>query len=140
VAPANEHIARDAVKRGAKDYLLKSHLQQFRLRRVVSSFVKQHAAEEAAFFSQQSAEALLDCTAESALISDNTGHILRLNPAAEITTGWTRAEAVGRTLVEVFPVAESSPTAHGRQTRVQWTAAPSAKFLPNPATPRLCMP
>jgi PAS domain-containing protein len=132
VAPANEHIARDAVKRGAKDYLLKSHLQQFRLRRVVSSFVKQHAAEEAAFFSQQSAEALLDCTAESVLISDNTGHILRLNPAAEITTGWT--------LVEVFPVAESSPTAHGRQTRVQWTAAPSAKFLPNPATPRLCMP
>ncbi len=100
----NEGIAKQAVERGAQDYILKSHLQEFRLRRVVFGMIERNAAEQTAFLQQQRAEVTLSCTGDAVLISDNVGRVTHLNAAAEQLTGWRREDAVGHTLDEVFQI------------------------------------
>jgi diguanylate cyclase (GGDEF)-like protein/PAS domain S-box-containing protein len=99
---ANESIARQAVERGAQDYILKSQLQAFRLRRTVDRMIERHADEEKTLLRQQCAELTLHCTGDAVLISDSAGQVTHLNAAAELLTGWPREEAVGRALDEVF--------------------------------------
>jgi diguanylate cyclase (GGDEF)-like protein/PAS domain S-box-containing protein len=98
----SESIARQAVERGAYDYILKSHLQEFRLRRTVHDMIARTVAKEEVFLQQQRAEVTLKCTNDALLISDSTGRVTHLNAAAERMTGWPREEALDRPLGEVF--------------------------------------
>jgi len=47
-------------------------------------------------------EATLDCLADAVLSTDLDGHVTYLNQAAETLTGWSRQEATGRPIDEVF--------------------------------------
>jgi diguanylate cyclase (GGDEF)-like protein/PAS domain S-box-containing protein len=98
----NESIARQAVERGAQDYILKSQLQAFRLRRIVHRMVERNADEEKTFLRQQCAELTLSCTGDAVLISDSAGRVTHLNAAAQLLTGWSQEEALGRGIGEVF--------------------------------------
>jgi PAS domain-containing protein len=102
-----ESIARQALERGAQDYILKNHLDEFRLRRVVRGMIERKAAEDVAFRQQQRAEVTLSCTGDAVLTTDTSGQVTELNPAAETLTGWTREEAIGRKLGDVFQVIDS---------------------------------
>jgi hypothetical protein len=51
-----ESIARQALERGAQDYILKNHLDEFRLRRVVRGMIERKAAGDTAFPSAVIAE------------------------------------------------------------------------------------
>ena len=104
---ATEPLARQAVERGAKDYILKSHLQEFRLCRAVRALIERQLAEESAHSQQQCAEATLSCTGEAVLIFDNSGHITYLNASAELMTGWSLMEARGHAAAEVFRIVDS---------------------------------
>jgi len=102
-----ESIARQALERGAQDYILKNHLDEFRLRRVVRGMIERKAAGDAAFRQQQRAEVTLSCTGEAVLTTDASGQVTELNRAAETLTGWTGEEALGRKLGEVFQIIDS---------------------------------
>lgn len=102
----HESIAKQAVERGARDYILKSHLQEFRLRRVVFGMIERNAAEQSAFLQQQCAEATLSCSGDAVLITDSAGHITHLNAPAEQLTGWRREDAVGHALGKVFQIVD----------------------------------
>ncbi|HSY33017.1 MAG TPA: EAL domain-containing protein [Verrucomicrobiae bacterium] len=97
-----ECIARQAVEQGAQDYLLKNQLEKFRLGRVVRSMIELKAKEEAAIQQQQCADVILSCTGDAVLISDAARFVRHLNEPAELLTGWSCQEAVGRSLDEVF--------------------------------------
>jgi diguanylate cyclase (GGDEF)-like protein/PAS domain S-box-containing protein len=98
----NENIARQAVHRGARDYLLKSNFDHFRLRRAVHLMVERHAIEEKAYLQQRCAEATLACTGDAVIISDSADRITHLNGPAELLTGWSEAEARGHSLNEIL--------------------------------------
>jgi diguanylate cyclase (GGDEF)-like protein/PAS domain S-box-containing protein len=98
----NESVARQAVERGAQDYLLKSQLQTSRLRNSVRRMIECNAAEEKAFLQQQCSELTLLYTGDAVLIGDDAGRVTHLNPAAELLTGWSLEEAQGRIVCEVF--------------------------------------
>jgi diguanylate cyclase (GGDEF)-like protein/PAS domain S-box-containing protein len=98
----NESIARQAVERGAHDYLLKSNLDNFRLRRAVRAMVEHRAADEQVFLYQQCAALALLCTGDGVVISDRAGRVTQLNTAAELITGWSQMEAQGQPLHKIF--------------------------------------
>jgi CheY-like chemotaxis protein len=75
----NENVAKQAVGRGAQDYIPKSHPQEFRLRHAVRGMIERKAEEESAFLQQQCAEATLSCTGEAVLISNSSGTFPRWN-------------------------------------------------------------
>ena len=93
-----ECIARQAVEQGAQDYMLKNQLEEFRLGRVVRSMIELKAKEEAAIQQQQRADVILSCTGDAVLISDVAGFVRHLNEPAELLTGWSCQEAIGRSL------------------------------------------
>ena len=104
----NESIARQAVERGAQDYILKSQLQAFRLRRTVNRMIERNAGEEKMFFQQQCAKLTLSCTGDAVLIVDSAGRVTHLNAAAELMTGWSQEESRGRGVGEVFTVVDGA--------------------------------
>ena len=48
----------------------------------------------------------LECIADAVIAADSVGCVKLINPAAEALTGWKRQEAIGRDLLDVFPVLE----------------------------------
>jgi diguanylate cyclase (GGDEF)-like protein/PAS domain S-box-containing protein len=126
----NESIARQAVERGAQDYILKSQLQAFRLRRAVHRMIERNADEEKTLLRQQCAELTLSCTGDAVLISDSAGRVTHLNAAAELLTGWPREEAVGRALDEVFQTIDCTT----RQPVSEPIAAETDKNAPETAS------
>jgi diguanylate cyclase (GGDEF)-like protein/PAS domain S-box-containing protein len=97
-----ECIARQAVEKGAHDYILKNHMEEFRLKQIVRGMIDLKAKEEAAIQQQELADVILSCTGDAVLISDVDGCVTHLNRSAEILTGWSCREALGRELGEVF--------------------------------------
>src|ERR1700719_2042393 len=97
-----ECIARQAVEQGAQDYMLKNQLEQFRLKRVVRSMIELKSKEEAAIQQHERADVILSCTGDAVLIGDIAGCVVHLNTAAEVLTGWSRGEALARSIGEVF--------------------------------------
>ena len=108
----NESVARQAVERGAHDYILKSQLQTSRLHISVQRMIERKTAEEKAFLQQQCVNLTLSCTGDAVLIGDSAGRVTHLNPAAELLTGWSREAAHGRIVCEVFAAIDG---ATGRQ-------------------------
>jgi len=123
-----ECIARQAVEHGAQDYILKNQLEEFRLGRVVRSMIELKAKEEAAIQQQQRADVILSCTGDAVLISDVAGFVRHLNEPAELLTGWSCQEAIGRSLDEVFQTIDTiSRQAVGDPLA---TAAVDKKYVP----------
>src|ERR1700724_806201 len=103
-----ECIARQAVEQGAQDYMLKNQLEEFRLKRVIRSMIALKSKEDAAIQQQERADVILSCTGDAVLISDAAGFVRHLNEPAELLTGWTCQEAIGRSLGEVFQTIDAS--------------------------------
>jgi diguanylate cyclase (GGDEF)-like protein/PAS domain S-box-containing protein len=106
-AMENESVARQAVERGAYDYLLKSNFDNFRLRRTVRAMLEHHASDEQAFLYQQCAELSLLCTGDAVVISDSAERVTHLNSAAELITGWSQKDAQGEPLSKIFGILNS---------------------------------
>ena len=51
---------------------------------------------------QQRASAAIECATEAIVVTDKGGGVTFMNSAAETLTGWSRHEAIGRALGEVF--------------------------------------
>ena len=58
--------------------------------------------------SQENLSITLDSIGDAVIATDAIGHITRMNPIAELLTGWLQSDASGRHLDEVFRIINSS--------------------------------
>jgi len=101
--PNAEEMARQAVQRGAQDYLVKNQADGYRLRRAVRTMMDRRAAN-AMLLENEVANMTLDSIGEAVLRTDRQGNIVYLNRIAENLTGWRREEALGRPVAEVLRI------------------------------------
>jgi diguanylate cyclase (GGDEF)-like protein/PAS domain S-box-containing protein len=102
-----EAMARQAVQRGAQDYLLKEQANGYRLRRTVRTMMDRRAAEALAL-ENEIANATLNSIGEAVLRTDIHGNVTYLNRIAEKMTGWFREEALGRPVADVLRLIDSA--------------------------------
>jgi len=100
----DERIGRQAVARGADDFLLRDHLDRYSLTRAVRSMLDRQAKEDALFAERERAQVTLNSIGDGVLSTDVSGNVTYLNAVAEAMTGWSQADAVGRPLGEIFHI------------------------------------
>jgi len=96
-----EETARQAVRRGARDYVIKSPSDGYRLRRTVRTMLDSRAAE-IKLSENEVANMTLDSIGEAVLRMDLEGNVKYLNQVAEKMTGWSREGALGRPVADVL--------------------------------------
>ena len=100
----SEALAKEAVSRGAQDYLVAAHLDSYSLQRALRNAVERKSIEDALFVEKERAVVTLNSIGDAVLCTDIFGNITYLNIVAEKMTGWLRAEAIGKPLAEVFRI------------------------------------
>ena len=104
---ASEGLAKEAVARGAQDYLLPDHLA-YSLPRALRNAIERKAVEDALYLEKQRALVTLSSIGDAVLCTDCSGNVTYLNFVAEIMTGWGREEANGLPLTEVFRIIDAA--------------------------------
>ncbi len=100
----NEALAKEAVGRGAQDYLLAGHLDSYSLSRALRNAIERKAVEDALYVEKERAVVTLNSIGDAVLCTNISGTITYLNLVAEAMTGWQREEATGKPLAEVFRI------------------------------------
>jgi diguanylate cyclase (GGDEF)-like protein/PAS domain S-box-containing protein len=101
-------LALEALRRGAKDYLLEDQLDRDSSVRAIRNMAEREAAEEALFVEKERAQVTLNSIGDAVLSTDNEGKVTYLNVVAEKITGWNVAEAAGKPVEEVFVIIDST--------------------------------
>jgi diguanylate cyclase (GGDEF)-like protein/PAS domain S-box-containing protein len=104
----DEPTARAAVQQGAQDYLLKERLDDYSLPKAVSNMIERAANAEALFAEKERAEVTLNSIGDAVLSTDVFGNVTYLNVVAERMTGWTREEAAGQPVQDVFNIVDAT--------------------------------
>ena len=102
----DEDIAKEAVDRGAYDYLLKNRLDSYSLVRALRSVIARKAAEDAFFLEKERAQITLNSIGDAVITTDISGNITYLNQVAEMMTGWSGKDASGRPFAEVLHIVD----------------------------------
>jgi diguanylate cyclase (GGDEF)-like protein/PAS domain S-box-containing protein len=108
-----EEMARQAVQRGAHDYVVKNQSIGYRLRGVVSTMLDRRAAEamvKALVLQNEVSKLTLDAIEEAVLRTDTNGNVTYLNRMAKRLTGWCRGEALGRPVTDVLRITDGVST------------------------------
>ncbi len=105
-----EETARQAVRRGARDYVIKTPSDGYRLRRTVRTMLDSRAAETR-LSENAVANMTLDSIGEAVLRTNLQGNVTYLNRVAEKMTGWSREEAQGRPLADVLRLIDGASRA-----------------------------
>ena len=100
---ASEDLAREAVTRGAQDYLLPDHLA-YSLPRALRNAIERKAVEDALYVEKERSLVTLSSIGDAVLCTDISGDITYLNFVAETMTGWRCDEAKGLPLAKVFQI------------------------------------
>ncbi|MBU6484220.1 MAG: diguanylate cyclase [Betaproteobacteria bacterium] len=101
-----EEVGRQALQRGAKERVLKEHIGGYSLGLMLRHMKERAAVDDALLSARQRAQAILDSIGDGVISIDREGRVTYLNPAAERMTGWSRDEANGRMLSEVFRIVD----------------------------------
>jgi diguanylate cyclase (GGDEF)-like protein/PAS domain S-box-containing protein len=105
-----EETARQAVRRGARDYVIKSPADGYRLRRTVRTLLDSRAAD-IRLSENEVANMTLDTIGEAVLRADLLGNVTYLNRAGVKMTGWSREEAQGRPVADVLRIVDGGSCA-----------------------------
>ena len=103
-----EDVALEGLRRGAKDYLLEDHLDRDSFVRAIRNMAERRTAEELLYAEKERAQVTLDSIGDAVLSTDLQGKVTYLNVVAEKITGWTREEAAGKDIEEVFVIVDGS--------------------------------
>jgi diguanylate cyclase (GGDEF)-like protein/PAS domain S-box-containing protein len=103
----DEEIAKLAVQRGAQDYLLTARIDSYLLPKTLRSMVERAANAEALFEERERAQVTLDSIGDAVMSTDIHQNVTYLNIVAEILTGWSRAQAAGHPVEEIFRIIDS---------------------------------
>jgi len=101
-------IALEALRRGAKDYLLEGHIDCSSLSRAIRNMVERETAEDALFTEKARAQVTLDSIGDAVISTNISGNVTYLNPVAEKMTGWSKEDAFGRPFVEIFKIIDGT--------------------------------
>jgi PAS domain S-box-containing protein len=104
----HEEFAKQAVQRGAQDYILDDRLDGYSLSKALRNMLERTAIAEALFIEKERAQVTLNSIGDAVISTDVAGNVTYLNQVAEAMTGWTSAEAVGRSFSEVFRIIDSA--------------------------------
>jgi diguanylate cyclase (GGDEF)-like protein/PAS domain S-box-containing protein len=104
----DESLASQALKEGAQDYLIKGQIETRGLMRALRYAVERKSMEEALFVEKERAQVTLNSIGDAVVCTDITGNITFLNIVAERMTGWTRQEAAGRPMADVFRIFDAT--------------------------------
>ncbi len=104
----DESLAGQALKEGAQDYLIKGQIETRGLLRALRYAIERKSMEEALFVEKERAQVTLNCIGDAVVCTDITGNISFLNLVAEKMTGWSRQEAAGRPMAEVFQILDAT--------------------------------
>src|ERR1017187_5113108 len=96
------------MRRGAKDYLLEGHIDAYSLIRAIRNMGERKVAEEVLFTEKERAQVTLNSIGDAVLCTDISGNVTYLNVVAENMTGWSRKEAVGHPLRDVFQIIDGA--------------------------------
>jgi diguanylate cyclase (GGDEF)-like protein/PAS domain S-box-containing protein len=103
-----EEVAKQAVQRGAQDYILDNRLDSYSLSKALRNMLERAANAEALFIEKERAEVTLNSIGDAVISTDATGNVTYLNQVAEAMTGWSCPDALGRPFEEVFRIIDSS--------------------------------
>jgi len=103
----DETLASLALQEGAQDYLVKGQIEPRSLHRALRYAVERKAMDDALFAEKERAEVTLRSIGDAVACTDLQARVTFLNQAAEMMTGWTSDEALGRPLSEVFLVVDA---------------------------------
>ena len=98
----DDQLADQALKEGAEDFLVKGQIEPRGLVRALRYAIERNVMQEALFVEKERAEVTLNSIGDAVISSDLSGTITFLNLQAEMMTGWSRGEAVGRRMADVF--------------------------------------
>ena len=101
-------VALEALRHGAKDYLLEDHLDRDAFVRAIRNMAERQTAREMLSAEKERAQMTLDSIGDAVLSTDMEGRITYLNVVAEKITGWTREEASGKQVDDVFVIIDGS--------------------------------
>ena len=102
----DEDIARLAVHRGAKDRVLKEHIDRYSLRVALRQILERAAVDDALFAERERAQVTLNSIGDGVISTDRNGQVTYLNPVAERMTGWSRDTAAGRMVSDVIRIVD----------------------------------
>jgi diguanylate cyclase (GGDEF)-like protein/PAS domain S-box-containing protein len=110
--PENEDVAKQAVQRGAQDYILDDRLDSYSLSKALHNMLERTAHAEALFMEKERAQVTLNSIGDGVISTDIAGNVTYLNQVAEAMTGWSSAEALGQSFGEVFRIIDSTNPEH----------------------------
>jgi diguanylate cyclase (GGDEF)-like protein/PAS domain S-box-containing protein len=99
-----EDAAKLAVQRGAQDYLLEDHLDDYSLPKALRNMLERSSNAEALFREKERAQVTLNSIGDAVVCTDVLGNVTFLNPIAEALTGCAADEAIGRPFAQVFRI------------------------------------
>ena len=108
----HEDVARQAIQRGAQDYILDNRLDSYSLSKALHNMLERTVNAEALFTEKERAQVTLNSIGDGVISTDIAGNVTYLNQVAEAMTGWTGAEALGRAFGDVFPIIDSTNPEH----------------------------
>ena len=104
----DESLAAQALQEGAQDYLIKGQIETAR---ASASPALCHRAQDhgrGVVREKERAQVTLNCIGDAVICTDISGNITFLNLVAEKMTGWSRQEAAGRPMAEVFRILDAT--------------------------------
>jgi diguanylate cyclase (GGDEF)-like protein/PAS domain S-box-containing protein len=110
--PEREDVAKQAVQRGAQDYILDDRLDGYLLSKALRNMLERAANAEALFIEKERAQVTLNSIGDAVISTDVAGNVTYLNQVAEAMTGWPAAEALGRSFSEVFRIIDGTNPEH----------------------------
>lgn len=99
-----EAQAINTVHSGAQGYLLKGHFKSHLVPQGLRSIIARKVLEAAFFKEKARAEIALNSIGDAVICTDLAGNIDYLNIAAETLTGWSREQAYGHPISDVFKI------------------------------------
>jgi diguanylate cyclase (GGDEF)-like protein/PAS domain S-box-containing protein len=104
----DESMAAQALQEGAQDYQIKGQIDARGLLRTLRYAIERKNMEEALFAEKERAQVTLNCIGDAVVCTDISGNLTFLNLVAEKMTGWSRQEAAGRPMAEVFRILDAT--------------------------------
>ena len=108
----HEDLAKQAIQRGAQDYILDNRLDSYSLSKALRNMLERKANAEALFTEKERAQVTLNSIGDGVISTDVAGNVTYLNQVAEAMTGWTGAEALGRAFGDVFRIIDRANPEH----------------------------
>jgi diguanylate cyclase (GGDEF)-like protein/PAS domain S-box-containing protein len=104
----DESLAARALQEGAQEHLIKGQVDALGLTRALRYAIERKAMEEALFVEKDRAQVTLDSIGDAVASTDGWGNVAFLNVVAQKMTGWSRQDAAGQPMAEIFRIVDTA--------------------------------